>query len=56
VVRAALKANADRFAANTLTIIKQIQASGVTTLNGIAAALAARSVAYGHLFDCDLNQ
>jgi DNA invertase Pin-like site-specific DNA recombinase len=42
--RAALRANADRFAANTLPIIKQVQASGVTTLQGIAAALAARGV------------
>jgi DNA invertase Pin-like site-specific DNA recombinase len=35
---------ADRFAANTLPIVRQIQASGVTTLRGIAAALAARGV------------
>ena len=42
--RAALKTNADRFAANTLPIVKQIQASGITTLRGIAAALAARGV------------
>jgi DNA invertase Pin-like site-specific DNA recombinase len=42
--RAALVANADRFAANTLPIIKQIQSSGVTTLRGIAVALAARGV------------
>jgi DNA invertase Pin-like site-specific DNA recombinase len=35
---------ADRFAANTLPIVKQIQSSGVTTLRGIAAALAARGV------------
>jgi DNA invertase Pin-like site-specific DNA recombinase len=42
--RAANKANADRFAANTLPVVKQIQASGVTTLRGIAAALDARGV------------
>jgi DNA invertase Pin-like site-specific DNA recombinase len=42
--RAALQANADRFAANTLPIIKQIQTSGITTLRGIADALAARGV------------
>ena len=42
--REALRANADRFAANTLPIVRQIQASGVTTLRGIAAALAARGV------------
>jgi DNA invertase Pin-like site-specific DNA recombinase len=42
--RAALRANADRFAANTMPIIEQIQASGITTLRGIADALAARGV------------
>jgi DNA invertase Pin-like site-specific DNA recombinase len=42
--RAVLRANADRFAANTLPIVKQIQSSGVTTLRGIAEALAARGV------------
>ena len=35
---------ADRFAANTLPIVRQVQASGITTLRGIAAALAARGV------------
>jgi DNA invertase Pin-like site-specific DNA recombinase len=38
------RANADRFAANTLPIIREIQASGVTTLRGIARALNARGV------------
>jgi DNA invertase Pin-like site-specific DNA recombinase len=42
--RAANKANADRFAANTLPVVKQIQSSGITTLRSIAAALAARGV------------
>src|SRR6185436_12359624 len=42
--RAALRTNADRFAANTLPIVRQIQSSGVTTLRGIASALAARGV------------
>jgi DNA invertase Pin-like site-specific DNA recombinase len=42
--RAALSENADRFAANTLPIVKQIQGTGITTLHGIAAALAARGV------------
>jgi hypothetical protein len=39
-----VRASADRFAANTLPIIKQIQASGVSTLRGIAEAFAARGV------------
>jgi hypothetical protein len=30
------KANADRFAANIIPIIREIQASGVTTLRGVA--------------------
>jgi DNA invertase Pin-like site-specific DNA recombinase len=38
------KANADRFAANTLPIIKEIEASGISTLKGIAGALNARGV------------
>ncbi len=41
---AANKANAERFAANTLPIIREIQASGVTTLRGVARALNARGV------------
>jgi DNA invertase Pin-like site-specific DNA recombinase len=41
---AANKANAERFAANTLPIIWEIQASGVTTLRGVARALNARGV------------
>jgi DNA invertase Pin-like site-specific DNA recombinase len=36
--------NADRFAANTLPIIREIQASGITTLRGVARALTARGV------------
>jgi hypothetical protein len=42
------KANAvaaDRFAANVLPIIKQVQASGATSLRAIAAALTARGIA-----------
>src|SRR5262249_55429042 len=38
------KTNADQFAANTLPIIREIQASGVTTLRGVARALTARGV------------
>jgi DNA invertase Pin-like site-specific DNA recombinase len=38
------KANADRFAANVVPIIREIQASGVTTLHGVARALNARGV------------
>lgn len=36
--------NADRFAANTLPVIREIQASGVTSLRGVARALNARGV------------
>jgi DNA invertase Pin-like site-specific DNA recombinase len=36
---AANKANAERFAANIIPIIREIQASGVTTLRGVARAL-----------------
>ena len=35
---------ADAFAANVRPIIKEIQASGVTSLRGIARALTARGV------------
>ena len=35
---------ADRFAQNTLPIIREIQAAGITTLQGIAEALNARGV------------
>jgi DNA invertase Pin-like site-specific DNA recombinase len=38
------KAKAERFAANVLPIIREIQASGVTTLRGVARALDARGV------------
>jgi DNA invertase Pin-like site-specific DNA recombinase len=41
---AANKANAERFAANVIPIIREIQASGVTTLRGVARALNARGV------------
>jgi DNA invertase Pin-like site-specific DNA recombinase len=41
---AANKANADRFSANIIPIIREIQASGVTTLRGVARALNARGV------------
>jgi DNA invertase Pin-like site-specific DNA recombinase len=42
---AATKAISDRYAENTLPIVRQIQASGITGLRGIARALAARGVA-----------
>ena len=38
------RAKADQFAANALPIIRDIQASGVTSLRGIARALDARGV------------
>ena len=41
---AALKANADRHAANVLPIIEEIRKSGATTLRAIAEALNARGV------------
>jgi hypothetical protein len=41
---AANRTNADRFAANVLPIIREIRASGVTTLRGVARALNARGV------------
>jgi DNA invertase Pin-like site-specific DNA recombinase len=47
VLPMALEANkkaADRFAANVVPIIRQIQASGVSSLRGVARALAARGV------------
>jgi hypothetical protein len=36
---AAKKANAERFAANIIPIIREIQASGITTLRGVARAV-----------------
>jgi DNA invertase Pin-like site-specific DNA recombinase len=36
--------NADQFAANTLPVIREIQASGITTLRGIAKVLDVRGV------------
>jgi DNA invertase Pin-like site-specific DNA recombinase len=41
---AANRANAERFAANVIPIIREIQASGVSTLRGVARALNARGV------------
>jgi hypothetical protein len=41
---AANKSNAERFAANIIPIIREIQASGVTTLRGVGRALNARGV------------
>ena len=38
------RAKADQFAANTMPIIREIQASGVTSLRGVARALNARGV------------
>ena len=37
-------AHADQFAGNTLPIIREVQAAGITTLQGIAEALNARGV------------
>src|SRR3954464_9834346 len=42
---ASLRAAADQFAANVLPVIRQIQATGVTTLADLAEALNARGVA-----------
>jgi DNA invertase Pin-like site-specific DNA recombinase len=41
---AANREGADAFAANVLPVVRQIQASGVTTLRAIAAALNARGI------------
>jgi hypothetical protein len=41
---AATREAADRFAENTLPIVRQIQAIGVTSLRAIAVALAARGI------------
>jgi DNA invertase Pin-like site-specific DNA recombinase len=41
---AANRTNAERFATNVIPIIREIQASGVTTLRGVARALNARGV------------
>jgi hypothetical protein len=37
--------SAERFAANILPVIRQIQASGVSSLRGVAWALSARGIA-----------
>ena len=42
--REVLVSDADRFAANVLPVIRSIQASGITGLAGIAAALNARGI------------
>ena len=42
---AATRETSARYAANVLPIVRDIQASGVTSLRGIAAALTARGVA-----------
>jgi DNA invertase Pin-like site-specific DNA recombinase len=44
MAHAANRAAADHFAANVLPIVREIQASGLTTLRDIAAALNARGV------------
>jgi DNA invertase Pin-like site-specific DNA recombinase len=44
LAHAANRAQADRFAANVLPIVREIQASGLTTLREIAAALNARGI------------
>jgi len=41
---AANKATAERYAANVVPIIRQIQASGVSSFRGVARALTARGV------------
>jgi DNA invertase Pin-like site-specific DNA recombinase len=41
---AAKKAKADRYSANVLPVIREIQNSGVKTLRGVARALAARGI------------
>jgi DNA invertase Pin-like site-specific DNA recombinase len=38
------RARADRFAANVLPVVRQIQAAGITSLHGIADALNARGI------------
>jgi DNA invertase Pin-like site-specific DNA recombinase len=38
------RAAADAFAANVLPVVRQIEASGITTLRGIAEALNARGI------------
>jgi DNA invertase Pin-like site-specific DNA recombinase len=38
------QAKADQFAANTLPVIREIQANGVTSLRGIARVLNARGI------------
>ena len=50
---ATTKAKAERFAANVLPIIREVQAAGVTSLRGIARTLNARGVkaARGGLWD-----
>ena len=40
----AQREQADRFAANILPVIREVQKAGVTSLRGIAAALNARGV------------
>jgi len=44
LAHAANRAAADRFAANILPVVRDIQASGATTLQAIATALNARGV------------
>jgi hypothetical protein len=58
---AANRAAADQFAANVLPIVRTIQASGITSLSGIAEALIhgaepARAGAGLILFDCFQSQ
>src|SRR3954466_34951 len=45
---ASRRAAADQFAANVLPVIRQIQATGITTLTDMAEALNARGVATAH--------
>lgn len=40
----AVRGTADKFAANVLPVVHQIEAAGITTLEGIAAALNARGI------------
>src|SRR5437660_9003795 len=39
------RAAAERYAANVLPVIREIQASGITSLRGVARALTARGIA-----------
>jgi DNA invertase Pin-like site-specific DNA recombinase len=53
------RSSAARYAANVLPVIREIQASGVKSLRGVARALAARGIAYrcrGSLEEVEFNR